>query len=331
MLRTRRDVAYLVAIAIALGFVLSRFAPAGGVGPKPTPTPVAVTATPTPGPPTDDPRVWEQPLVAGCADAADAYLVSLGGGVVRFDGQTWFLVDDTLRRMRAITCVPGLAIAVGDGGRILRIEASSQTIRPDTLGTGEEDLFAVSALDSRTITTVGSQLVLWRLQNGNWEMGDVPGSELAWRAVLMRSSKEIWFAGDKGRLALFDGAKFTDKSIADGPDLTTLAGVGVDTLVGGADGRLFSVSPAAAAKEVAKAKGSVRALVAARGGAYVVADDLGTYGFTAPPELAASGLSCQAVTGFGSGRGDLWIVARDAGREGTARFDGGAWTRWGAC
>src|SRR2546428_3426963 len=145
-----------------------RVAPAGS-GPTPTPAPtVTVEPSPTPTPePTDDARVWDQPLSAGCAtESGQVFLFSSGGGIARFDGKVWGLVDDTLRQMRAALCLPGLVIAVGDGGKIVRIDPALRTVRPDTIG--NDDLLGVGALDAREIVAGGADLTVMRLHAGSW-------------------------------------------------------------------------------------------------------------------------------------------------------------------
>ena len=336
MLKSTRDVALLFVIAIGVGFLMSRFAPVR-VGAAATPTPVAASATPLPSPtaPTDDPRVWTQPIVAGCAaDAADAYLVSLGGGIARFDGQVWYLVDDTLRSLRAVTCVPGLAIAAGDGSRLVRIDPSLLTVSPE-LPLGAEDIYAIEALNAGSIVMAGSALTIRLFVDGHWEqIGGGGADDQAWRAILMRSAKEIWFAGDDGSLVLFDGKQFVERSVAKGPKFTALSPLGTDVLAGAEDGSLYTVSASDPAHLVGHAKGAVRGLAPAGAAAYVLADDLTVFGTstsaTPAATLAANGLSCTVIGMFTNVRGELWLIARDGARAGVARYDG-VWTKWGQC
>ncbi|TMD62130.1 MAG: hypothetical protein E6I87_00245 [Chloroflexi bacterium] len=336
MLKSTRDVAWLLVAAIGIGFLMSRFVPAR-FGPASTPTPIAASPTPfaSPTPPSDDPRVWAQPIVAGCAgDAADAYLVSFGGGIARFDGQFWYLVDDTLRTLRTVTCVPGLAIAAGDGSRLVRIDPSALTVSPE-LPLGAEDVYAIEALNAGSIVMAGSALTIRLFVNGHWEQIGGGGADVqAWRAILMRSAKEIWFAGDDGSLVLFDGKQFVDRSITKGPRFTALSPLGSDVLVGAEDGSLYTVSAAAAPHVVGHAKGAVKALAPDGTGAYVLADDLTRFGTATPAprdaDLAANGLSCTVINMFTNVRGELWLIARDGGRAGVARYDG-VWTKWGHC
>jgi hypothetical protein len=340
VLKSTRDLALLLVIAVGIGFLLSRVAPARPA-PSPTPTPVAETPTPVPTAPTDDVRVWSQPIVGGCAeDAADVYLVSYGGGIARFDGKTWYLVDDTLRSMRAVACMPGLAIAVGDGSRLVRIDTSAHTVTPE-LPLGDEDLFAIDSIDPGSIVVAGSALAIRHFVGDHWEHIGGGGEDQAWRAVLLRSNKEIWFAGDDGLLFVFDGKKFVDRSIAKGPKLTALSWLGDDVLVGAEDGTLYTVSASKDARVAGHRTGAVRALKSFGGGVYVLADDLTLFGAPTPPgtvitvpitpeQLQANGLACPITSMFTGERGELWLVARQGARAGVARFDG-AWTKWGRC
>ena len=333
MLKTPRDVALLVLLAIAIGFVVARIAPARSA-PQPTPTPVPTVAaepSPTPTPePTDDDRVWDQPLSAGCAtDTGQVFLVSTGGGIAQFDGKIWGLVDDTLRQMRAAVCVPGLAIAVGDGGKIVRIDPSLRTIRPDTVG--NNDLFAVGAVDAREIVAGGADLTVVRLHEGAWSTIGGGGVGLNWRAILARSATEVWLAGDGGTLVVFDGTKFVDRSIPNGPDLTALAALGSDTVVGASDGRLFSAAPGRAARPFAKVPGGVRGLVASADGVFVLADDLRHVTVSGAVAALPYELGCPAVGMFGGARGEVWLIGRQGSRAGVARYDGTSWIRAGRC
>jgi hypothetical protein len=335
MLRSTRDIALLLVLAIGIGFLMGRIAPTRAAAPTPTPTP-SPTPTPLPTPITDDPRVWSQPLVAGCRDGDDAYVVSAGGGIARFDSrtQTWYLVDDTLRSMRAVVCFPGLIVAVGDGSRLIRIDPSSQTVAPE-LPLGPEDIYAVDAIDPATIVVAGSELMIRLFTAGKWEQIGGGVEDRAWRATLYRSSREIWFAGDNGLLFMFDGKDFVDRSIANGPQLTALSWLGSDVLVGAADGTLYSASAKSDPRAVGHVKGPVRALLSFGSGAYVLSDQLTTFGTTTPATLSAeilgaNGLSCTVTAMFTNATGELWLIGQQGSRAGVARYDG-VWTKWGRC
>ncbi len=333
MLRSPRDVVLFVVVAMVIGFLLARMAPApSGRSPTPAPAPAQALASPTPTPePTDDDRVWQQPLAAGCATAnGQVFLVSSGGGIGRFDGAHWALVDETLRQLRAVTCVGGLVVAVGDGGRVIRIDPVERTIRPDVVA--QDDLFAIGALDAREIVVGGSDLSVVRLHEGRWDPIGGGGVGLVWHAILARSASEVWLAGDGGTLFVFDGKKFVDRSIADGPDLTALSPFGADTLVGASDGRLFTAAPGHAARQLAGVDGAVRGtLAAADGGAFVLANDLRHMSASGATSALPHGLTCPGVALFGGPAGDVWVIGRDGSRAGVAHYDGSSWTRAGRC
>lgn len=322
-------IALLLVVAVALGFAAARVAPARFANvPTPTPAPSITAETPTPVP-TDDDRVWRQPLSAGCATAGgEAYFISLGGGIVRFDGARWSLVDETLRQLRAIVCVHGAVLAVGDGGRYVRIDELERTIRSEVLT--QADLYALTALDARMAWAGGADLTLMRLGDDGWtEAGR--GGGAAWRAVLARSGSEVWLAGDAGQLWLFDGRRFVDRSLQRGPDLTSLAPLGAETLVGASDGSVYAVTPSQPARLVGTTSGGVRGMAVASSGVAVLADDLRIVDSSGIGAPLAHGLTCIAVAAFGSTRGDLWVIGRQGSSAGVARFDGRTWTKTGRC
>src|SRR4030081_1286013 len=88
--------------------------------PAPTPVPTPV-ATPTPEPDTG-PLVFQQPLAAGCASDDATWVVSDGGGIGRFDGRRWQLIDSTLRSLVAAACSPDSVFAIGSFGRVVTID-----------------------------------------------------------------------------------------------------------------------------------------------------------------------------------------------------------------
>src|SRR5256714_1822120 len=126
-----RGGAVMLVIAIGAGA-------AAGIVTRPTPTPVPTPvptpiATPTPEPDTG-PLVFQQPLTAGCASDDATWVVSDGGGIGRFDGRRWQLIDSTLRSLVAAACAPDSVFAIGAFGRVVTIAEVSQTFRSDGLG-----------------------------------------------------------------------------------------------------------------------------------------------------------------------------------------------------
>src|SRR5512138_2382150 len=92
-----------VAVAIGAGLAFARVART----PAPTPRRVSVTTTPAPTPsptPFDENGLFAQPLSAGCATAEDVWIVTNGGGLLRYDGKAWEQADDTLRSLTRVAC-----------------------------------------------------------------------------------------------------------------------------------------------------------------------------------------------------------------------------------
>ena len=92
----------LIAAAVMLVVAIGAGAAVGVIArPTPSPTPppsLLPTASPEPD---TGPLVFQQPLSAGCATDEAVYVVSNGGGIGRFDGQRWQLIDSTLRSLVA--------------------------------------------------------------------------------------------------------------------------------------------------------------------------------------------------------------------------------------
>lgn len=314
--------------------------------PDPMPSATVSPAPVTPSPePTDDPRVFDQPLVSGCAlPSGEAYAVAHGGGIAYFDGRHWSLIDDTLRDLRAVACASDLVVAVGHGGTLLRIDPAARTIRSDVVT--DVDLHAVDALNASTIYAAGADEVIVRYAGGRWEHIARGEAGRAWHAVYALSPTQVWFAGDRGALFFFDGTRFVDRSIRTEVAVTVLGMGGhfdqprsgpVAVLAGAADGRLFSVTDASEATVVARYGGAVRSLYAPNGNiAYLVADAMSVIARPSPaaPAIASAAtvpLDCPATVVFGAAPEKVWAIGRRDGRTGLAHYDGQRWSAVAPC
>lgn len=312
-----------IVVAFVAGFgVAALLAPRFFSAPQATeapPPPPSITPSPTPD--ADDPQALLQPLVAGCGANDEAYVVSRGGGIARFDGRHWRLIDDTLRDLRAVACTSDLVLAVGDGGRVVRIDTARREIRSDVVT--DADLYAVALVDSNTAYVAGDRQVVMRFASGRWERLGRGEEGSAWRAILARRPNEVWFAGDHGALFLFDGRTFQDRSVADGANLVF---IGQDVQVVTADGRLLEI--VGDTTRLTDKRDGLRAVYFFGGTRYVLLADRIVVGDTVVP----TGLMCPPRAMFAGSR-ELFVLARDDGRVGIARslIGGGTWTKGGSC
>ncbi|MEP6693952.1 MAG: hypothetical protein ABJB39_04860, partial [Chloroflexota bacterium] len=206
--------------------------------PRPTPTP---TRAPTPTPlPTTDPAVFRQTLSSGCATEQGLWVVTNGGGLIRYDGKDWFQVDGTLRTLTNASCDASTVYAVGPVGAVLIVDDKARSINAfdvtvedlrgvaamptgamvvGTTGTVmlllggswqpyasglEEDLSAIVVFDLKSAWVVGSQGISYRLEVAGWR--PIPtGATVTLRAVSATSPQSAVAAGDAGTLLVFDG------------------------------------------------------------------------------------------------------------------------------
>jgi hypothetical protein len=231
----------LVAVAVMVVIAIGAGAAAGIVmrpAPTPAPTPSRPPVVVTPEP-DSAPLVFQQPLAAGCATEDAVWVVSNGGGIGRFDGQRWLLIDATLRSLVAVACGEDSLLAVGPGGRVLTIDDRTKTIQPDDLGLFdanaisllpdgalvvgsdgtvqrqtsagwqqfargiEEDLFGVVGFQGASAWAVGADGVSYRLEDAGWRPF-ATGTTVALRTVAGASAADAVAAGDGGVLLRFD-------------------------------------------------------------------------------------------------------------------------------
>ncbi len=318
-----------------MGFALIVAATLAGLGAGTLARPAArapVTVAPEPTiaaspPPDTGPLVFAQPLSAGCATDEAVWVVSDGGGIGRFDGERWTLVDPTLRSLLSVICGPDAVLAVGPVGRVLSIDERARSIRVDDLGLEDllgasalpdgalvvgtngtvqrhtgvgwqpyaagiaEDLFAVVAFSGSSAWAVGSGGVAYRLEPAGWRpiATGVPGTL---RALAAASVNDVVAAGDDGTLVRFDGRW---RPLASGVT-TTLRGavrLGSVTWVVGDRGVVLTVEATT-----------------------VTRVDLGT--------------TCTLRRVFAR-EDEIWIVGSDGLRGAVWRRAAGAVQRWGDC
>jgi hypothetical protein len=326
----------LVVAAIGAGLAIGTIA---RPSPTPRPTPQRTVAVPTPTPvPTTDPQVFRQSLTGACATGQWLWVVTNGGGLLRYDGKDWTQIDGTLRTLTQASCDSGTLYAVGPVGAMLIVDdrlrqiTSFDVTLADLIGvaampegamavgtagtvmflTGgswleyarglEEDLHGIVAFGPQSAWVVGSQGASYRLEAAGWR--PVPtGVTVALRAVSGTGPQSAVAAGDAGTILSFDG---TWKPIESGvtTNLRAIARLGsMEWIVGDA--------------------GTVLILDAA-GGDH-------TQPGIRPAMKFDLGTTCDLRSVFVNGQ-DVWIIGSTGSRGGVWRVrDGKVGERWGAC
>lgn len=327
------DRATLAALAgAALLIVVAALAGLGAATLLARPVPAATAPLPSLPAPTraaaqSDEDLWLQPLSAGCATADAVWVVSEGGGIGRFDGQRWAVVDPTLRSLSSAACVRTTMLAVGGAGRVVTAEDTARTVRIDTTGLEdlnavailadgaiavgqrgtvlrqvaagwgpyarglEEDLFGVAAFSASSAWAVGTGGATYRLEDAGWR--PVPsGVTVTLRAVAGGSVGDVVAAGDGGTVLRFDGGwKRIDIGFAG--TLRAAARAGGRTWVGGDGGALYFLTQAGA-------------------------------------ERRPIGTSCT-IRGIFARGDEVWLVGSDGPFSGVWRLTGDRVDRWGQC
>jgi hypothetical protein len=330
-------VALLIVAAIASGLAIGTIARSSPT-PRPTPQPTIAVPTPTPVP-TTDPQVFRQSLTGACATQQGIWVVTNGGGLLRYDGEHWTQIDGTLRTLTAASCDAGTLYAVGPVGAMLIIDdrlrriTSFDVTLADLFGvaampegamavgtagtvmflTGgswqeyarglEEDLYGIVAFGSQSAWVVGAQGASYRLEAAGWR--PVPtGVTVTLRAVSGSGPQSALAAGDGGTLLAFDG---TWKPVESGvtSNLRAIARVGGTWWIVGDEGVVLTVEGLVVSSAI-PAKPTV-----------VTRVDIGT--------------TCALRSVFVNGS-DVWIVGSTGSRGGVWRLrDGKVGEKWGDC
>ncbi len=321
--------AVLVGLALVIAAVFAGFGAGTLARPAPrTPVPTtpepAVEPTPTPD---SGPMVFQQPLAAGCATSEAVWVVSEGGGIGRFDGERWALVDPTLRSLLSVLCGPNTVVAVGPLGRFLTIDERARSIRVDDLGL--EDLFGIAALPDGALV-VGTNGTVQRQTGAGWQPYAAGLAEDLFGVVAF-SGNSAWVVGSRGAAYRLESAGW--RPIATGATSTLralTAASASDAVAAGDDGTLLRFdgrwrplsSGVTTTLRGAARLGPITWIVGDRGvvlaveGTTVTRFDLGT--------------TCTLRGVFTRGD-EVWIVGSDGLRGAVWRRAAGAVQRWGVC
>lgn len=328
-----------VAIAIALLAVL--VAVGGGLAfgriarpPAPTPRRVSVTAPPTTTPsptPFDEAALFKQPLSAGCATSASVWIVTNGGGLLRYDGTAWELVDDTLRSLTNVGCAPTVAVAVGLVGAMVTMDERTREIRSQDIALS--DLYGVSPLGDGALM-VGSDGAVYILAGGQTQpYAHGIGEDL--RAVVAFSQTSAWAVGVGGITYRLDQRGWSAVPSGQTSTLHAIAATTAADPVAVGDGGAV-VAFAGGSWRIAKS-GVTQTLrdVIIEPGVWVAGDGgtllHGSLDDLRPVELHTT---CDLVSVFSAGiHPDVWVVGVHAGSGGVWELggDGSVIKHWGGC
>lgn len=319
-----------VLAAIGGGLAFSRIARA----PAPTPRRVSVTATPTTTPsptPFDDVALFRQPLSAGCATSQSVWIVTNGGGLLRYDGTAWELADDTLRSLTAVGCAPAVAYAVGLVGAMVTIDERTRQIRSQDIALN--DLFGVSPVGDGALM-VGSEGAVYILAGGETQPYARAIDEHL-RDVVAFSQTSAWAVGADGITYRLDQRGWNPLGSGQTATLRAVAATTAAAPVAVGDGGTIVAYAGGGWHTVKSGVSATLRDVIVEPGVWIAGDGgtllRGSLDDLRPVDLHTS---CDLVSVFArGGRAEVWVVGVRAGGGGVwvLAGDGSVIKHWGGC
>ena len=328
----------LVVAAIGGGLAVGTIA-----RPSPTPRPTPAPTIPTPTPqPTTDPAVFRQTLSSGCATEQGLWVVSNGGGLVRYNGKDWIQVDGTLRTLTQTSCDAGTLYAVGPVGAVLILDDRARQIQ--SFDVTLEDLRGVAAMPDGAMA-VGTQGAVMLLNGGTWQPFAL-GLEEDLNAVVVFGLQSGWMVGSQGISYRLEVAGW--RPVKTGVDVTLrgVTGPSAQTVVAVGDGgTILALSGLTWSKIDSGVETPLRSIVMVGPTAWIVGDDgvvLSVDGALAVPgsQIPAKptvvnriniGTTCSLTSVFVVDQ-DVWIIGSHGGESGIWRLrDNKVAERWGEC
>lgn len=330
--------ALLVVAAIGAGLAIGTIARPSPT-PRPTPSPTVAVPTRTPVP-TTDPQVFRQQLSGACATEQGIWVVTNGGGLLRYNGQDWTQVDSTLRTLTHASCDAGTLYAVGPVGAVLILDDRARSI--NTFDVTLADLRGVAAMPQGAMAS-GTEGTVMLLSGGSWQPY-AAGIDEDLNALMVFGLESAWAVGSQGVSYRLEVAGW--RPVKTGVDVTlrAIAGPNIQTAVAVGDGgTILALSGATWSKVESGSEARLGAVAAVGSTAWTVGDDgvvltvehaLLSPGIPPKPvvvERVDIGTTCTLTSVFARGQ-DIWIV-------GSSDFKGGVWRlrdrkvaeRWGDC
>lgn len=295
--------------------------------PEPSATPVAPTPRRTAGLGDDD--VFLQPLSAGCATSGAVWVVSEGGGIGRFDGERWSLVDRTLRSLSSAVCVREVMLAVGGAGRVVTADDAARTVRVDT--TQLEDLNAVASLPDGSLA-VGQRGTVQRQFAAGWRPY-AAGLQEDLYGVAAFSASSAWAVGAGGVTYRLEERGWLPVPSGVTTTLRAVAGASADDVIAVGDAGTVLIWQGSWKKLEVGTPATLRAAVRMPGVSWVVGDGGTVLRIpNATPQAAPFdlGTSCSIRGVFVRGE-EVWFVGSDGPFAGVWRLVGQRVDRWGLC
>lgn len=326
------DRATVIALAAATLLVVAAaaaglFAANALARPEPSATPVASTPRRTAGLGDDD--VFLQPLSAGCATSGAVWVVSEGGGIGRFDGERWSLVDRTLRSLSAAVCVREVMLAVGGAGRVVTADDVARTVRVDT--TQLEDLNAIAALAGGSLA-VGQRGTVLRQVAAGWG-AYAAGLQEDLYGVAAFSASSAWAVGAGGVTYRLEERGWLPVSSGVTTTLRAVAGASADDVIAVGDAGTVLIWQGTWEKLEVGTPANLRAAVRMAGVSWVVGDGGTVLRITnATPRAAPFDLGTRcSIRGVFVRGPEVWFVGSDGPFAGVWRLVGQRLDRWGLC
>jgi hypothetical protein len=322
----RASVAAIIAILAVLAAVGIGLASGRLFTPTPTPIRVNVTFTPAPTPsptPYDEAGLFRsQPLSGGCATSSGVWVITNGGGLLRFDGTQWARVDDTLRSLVKAACTPDVVYAVGLVGAVLVVDEQSRQIRSTAISI--EDLFGISTLPEGNVI-VGTRGSVFSLDATGDVIPAVPVDEDLFGVVAFQDS--AWIVGDRGITYRLDQRGLNPVGSGQVNTLRAVAGLTAASVIAVGDKGTIVTYNAGWHALASGVDVTLRDITVGAG--LWIAGDAGTL-LTTGSEVGTFRkvdlrTTCDLVAVFTQG-GDVWVVGRPAlgGGGGVWRLRNGA-------
>jgi hypothetical protein len=315
----------LVVAAIGSGLAI-------GTITRPRPTPVVVVPTPTAAPtrvplPTTDPAVFRQTFSGGCSTDQAIWVVTDGGGLIRYDGQDWVQVDGTLRTLVHASCDQFMLYAVGPVGAVLIVDDRARSI--DAFDVTIDHLFGVQALPSGAVVA-GQQGAILLLDGGTWQPYAV-GIEEDLSAVILFGPLSGWTVGAGGVSYHLETAGWRAVATGTTQTLRGLAATGPTNVVAVGDAGTvahfddhWSLIPSGADVALRDVIVAPDLWIVGDAGTVLTSDGGGL-------RRVDVGTKCDLKAVF-SRAGEIWMIGSVGANGGVLRLRSGAVAeRWGAC